>query len=163
AAEKRLEQAKATLAATRAQVPASIKQADKSLDAAKAAVEMLTKATHPQARASCQAAVNEAKGVLDTAQRGYGRQQELVARGFQGQGTLETARAKAASARAALDTAQKRLDTLTDQQQQELASTEAQKYRAEAALAEARAGNDQIKVQEKNVEAAQASVQQEKA
>ncbi len=151
--------------------PQALAQAKAALDKAKAAYEAATKdlqqleqATHPQALAQAKATLDKARADLKIAEKELERAKGLKAAGYIPQSELDSAQTRYEQAKAELEAAQERWDTIAAQQEMELAAARARVEQAKAELTSAQQRWNTIAAEQRiALEAAQARVEQARA
>jgi HlyD family secretion protein len=139
---------------------ASIAQAEANLRAAEQTLRELRVATIPQTKTQAEANLSEAETSLVTAKRNLDRQKELQERGFVPDSTVDAAASQYQSAKSAHDMAKRKLDTVDQEHEAELAAAEARVAQADAQLDAARRNQVQDKIRLDELEAARASLKQ---
>lgn len=157
AAQAKLTQAQSQSTAQPALTQSSISQARASLAAAQQQFQQLQAATNPQARAAAKADNAQSKATVAAA---YGRQNQLLKKGFVSQQAVDTALAARDVARATLAQTQQRLQTIDADQQAALAAAAARVSQAKGALASAQANRYEIGTRQQDVDAARAALSQ---
>lgn len=142
---------------------AAISQSKSGLAAAEAALMQTRTALIPQKLAAAQSAFDQAKASHDVAQKDLTRQNELLTRGFVPKSQVDTAEERFNIAKAQLESARSKLDTVKDETDQDLSSAQARVEQARAELENANANSVQIKIREQELASAQASVKQAEA
>jgi len=158
AAAARLRQARENAAAQPTLTKASIAQAQATYNASVTDLERLREATQPQTRADAESALAKAKANLDIAQKELVRVQGLKQQGFVPQSDVDTAINKRDLAKAELESAQQRWDTIDKDLQAELDSAQARVAQTKAALDRAKADAVQDKLREADVASADAQL-----
>lgn len=153
-----------------ASAEATVRSSRANLASAQESLRLLQSATQPQAAASAQAQLAQAKVNFENANTEYQRQQRLFDKGFAARNAVETAQNSLEAARATLATAQTRLDTLKDEQnsqtqdaQARVAAAQANLQGAIAALEQARQGRVNDTLKRADVQTAAASLHQAEA
>ncbi|NIM04603.1 MAG: efflux RND transporter periplasmic adaptor subunit [Armatimonadetes bacterium] len=163
AAEARLLQAREQGLAQPALTRASIAQAEANYEVAKKELERLQAASHPQTRAQVQTALDKAKANLDIAEKELARALELKERGFVSQSEVDTAVNRRDLAKAELESAQRRWETLEEELAADLAAAKARVQQAKASLDRAHADEVQDRLREAEVASARAQVERANA
>jgi HlyD family secretion protein len=158
AAQARLSQAEEQANAQPALTRAAINQAEATYNSALKDLERTQKATQPQARAQVQAALDKAKANLDLAEKNLARMTELVQKGFVSQSEVDDAKNSRDLAKAEVESAQERSDTIGQEQAAELESAQAHVAQTKAALEKAHTDEIQDRVKNADVTSAKASV-----
>lgn len=141
----------------------SINQAKSNLAAAEATLNQTKTALIPQKIASAQAAYNQTKVSCSTAESELTRQKGLLAKGFVAKSAVEAAEDKYSSAKAQLDTADNKQQTIKGETEQDLLSAQAKVDQAEAQLANAKANGVNDKLKQQEAISARAAVRQAEA
>jgi HlyD family secretion protein len=139
---------------------AAIKQAQSSLSAAEAAVKQINAAITPQKLAAAQAGYDQAQASYNAAEKDLARQKELLSRGFVSKSQVDASEATYGVAKAQLNSAQSKLQTIKDETDQDLQSAEARALQAKAALDNALANRIQDKVKQQEEASARAALKQ---
>lgn len=142
---------------------ASITQAKSSLASAEASLKQTQNALIPQKLSSAQAAYDQAKASHETAQKDQTRQKELLAKGFVPKSQVDVAEEKYNVTKAQLESANRKLDTVKDETDQDLNTAKARVEQAKAELENANANSVQVKIREQELVSAQAGVKQAEA
>ncbi len=157
-AQARLSQALAQAQAQPSLTRASIAQAQASHNSAAKDLQGLERAIQPQARVQASSALDKAKANLNIAEKELVRAQGLKAQGFVPQSEVDTALNRRELAKAELESAQKRWNTLEDELAAELESAQARVAQAKAALDRARADAVQDRLKQADVTSARSQV-----
>jgi HlyD family secretion protein len=128
----------ATHPQTRERAEADLATGEASLKTQQAALDQLRSATHPQGGAAAQAAYDQAKASRDNAEKNLKRMKDLHAKGFVSQSEVDSAEEEHEVAKARTDSAKLKLDTLRQEQEEELKAAQARVAEAKATLASAR-------------------------
>jgi len=163
AARQRLGQAEKQAQIQPQLTDAAIKQAESGRASAQASLEQTKSALIPQALAAAQSAFDQAKAGYDQADKNLTRQRALLAQGFVPQSDVDSAEQQYASAKAQLETARNKLETIKAQTDQDLRTGEAKVEQANASLASAQANRVQDELKQADVAAARASLNQAQA
>jgi HlyD family secretion protein len=162
-AQAKLSQAQQQARAQPALTDSAIRQAQADLSTAEQQYEQLRAATNPQARAEARAAYDQARANVVAADAAYGRQAQLVGKGFVAQQAVDTALAARDVARATLAQTQQRLGTIDADQKAALETAAARVRQARAALQTARTNRYEIGTRQQDVAASQAALVQSQA
>lgn len=141
----------------------SIKQAESNLSAAEASLRQTKSALIPQKLASAQASYDQAKVSCDTVEKDLTRQKGLLAKGFVSKSVVESAEDKYGAAKAQLDTAKSKLQTVKDETDQDIFVAQAKVDQAQAALGNATANRVQDRLKKQEVTSANAALRQAQA
>lgn len=141
----------------------AIAQAKSSLNAAKTAYQQTKTALVPQAISAAQATLGQAKANHTYAESDLARQQVLQAKGYVAHSDVDAAQQRYAVAKAALDSAQDKCNTIADQTHDDLEAAQAKVEQAELALHTAEANRAQDTLKQHDVVTAQAAVKQVEA
>lgn len=160
AAQAHLTQAQSQSTAQPALTQSAIAQAKASLAAAQQQFQQLKAATNPEARAAAKADNAQAKATVAAADASYGRQNQLLKKGFVSQQAVDTALAARDVARATLAQTQQRLLTIDADQKAALAASAARVGQARGALASAQTNRYEIGTRQQDVDAARAALSQ---
>ena len=163
ASKAKLDQAKAQSGVQPALTSSAINQAKSNLAAAVAGLKQTKVALIPQKIASAQSASDQAKSTYSTTQKDLVRQRELLSKGFVSTSLVEATEEKFNSAKAQLDKAQRKLDTIQDETNQDLLSAQAKVLQAQAGVDGAEANRVQDKLTRQELVSAQAAVRQANA
>jgi len=163
ATQARLRQAEARAAAQPELTAASIRRADADLESAQQALRKLTRATHPQERASVEAQFTTAKITLETDRGNLERIKQLHARGGASLRELETAQTTYASSQDRFASAQAASQALPDKHAAELAEAQARVRQSEASLDTARSNQVDVDIAQEELVSARASVREAEA
>lgn len=138
----------------------SIASAQSGYDAALAAQRRLQEVTIPQMRREAEGALNAARANQSAAEANFGRQQQLLEKGYVAQAAVDTARSQLEAARSEFNTRQQRVTTLDREiaAEEQVARTETE--RARATLQQARAARTEPQVARTNVSEAEEAVRQ---
>lgn len=166
-AQQALNSARTKLAQAQAQAElqpkltaAAIAQAQSNLAQAKSSYNQTKNALSPQKVAAAKSAFDQAKANFDFAQKDNTRQQQLLAKGFIPRSTMEASDQSFQVAKANLENAQKKLDTVTDEAQQDVDVAQSRVDQAQAALDNAKANAAQDALKQQDVDAASAAVKE---
>ncbi|MCE5324296.1 efflux RND transporter periplasmic adaptor subunit [bacterium] len=135
----------------------AINEAQSSLASAEASYRQAKKATVPQTLASAKASLNQAKSAEYQTRKELERQKALHDKGFVSKSSLESAQKDYDAAKAQLDDAQSKWDTVQDETNEDLLSSEAKVAAAKAALATAKANSMQVSLKKEALADAQAA------
>jgi HlyD family secretion protein len=163
AAEARLTQAREQGRAQPALTRAAIAQAEANYAVTQKDLERMKAASHPQTRAQVQGALDKAKANLEVAEKELARAVGLKEKGFVSQSGVDTAVNRRDVAKAELDSARRRAETLEVELAAELASAEARVQQAKASLEKARVDEVQDRLRQAEILSAQASVERAQA
>jgi HlyD family secretion protein len=163
AAKVRLAQAQAQAKVQPQLTATAIQQAQSNLASAQAAYAQMKAATIPQKLANAQASYNEAKANFAYAEKDLTRQRELLAKGFVARSTVDASEQRFTVAKAQLDTAANKLETVKDETAQDLQAAQAKVDQAASALASAKVNGVQDDLKQQDVASAQAAVKQAEA
>ncbi len=158
AAQARLRQAQEQANVQPTLTKAAIAQSEANYNSALKDLEGLQKAGQPQARAQARSTLDKAKANLDIAEKELVRTQGLKAEGFVPQSEVDAAQNRRDLAKAELESAQERWDTLNQELELELASARAKVAQAKASLDRARADAVQDRLKIADVASANAQV-----
>ncbi len=168
-----LEGASAQPALTRSAIAAAragVASAQANLDAAREGLRNLQTSAFTQARALAKSQIDQAQSNLSTSTRALERQKKLFDQGYISQNALEAAQNQGDVARATLENAQARLDTLGAEQASQtrdagakIAAALANLNSARATLSQASANRVQDRVKASEVESARAALRQAQA
>jgi HlyD family secretion protein len=162
-AEARLESAKSTSAAQVPLTEANIDSAKANLHAEEVKLDQLRSATQPQQEAAARAALDEAKANLVNAEANLKRQKNLLNLGFVAPSIVDQAQASYGVDKAALDTAQQKVNTLKPELDADIRAEEARVAQLRAALKTAEANRVQDDLRKQDVKSAMAAVGQARA
>lgn len=162
-AQARLAQARRQMEVQPALTEAAIAQARANLKSARDSLRRLEEAMIPQSRAQAQSALDQAQANLAEAERNYARQQELLAKGFVPQSTVDAAKARYETVKAQCESARRKMETIDDEQSAELEEARARVAQAEAQLKTAEENRVQIAIRRQEYQAALAAVEEAKA
>lgn len=169
-AQQNLESARAKLIQAREQAQiqpkltiAAISQAKSNLAAAKASLAQTKTALIPQKISSAQAGYDQAKASCDAALKDFNRQKELLNKGYVAKSVVDASEEKYSVAKAQLDSAKRKLDTINYETDQDMNNAQAKVDQAQAALDNAIANSVQDKVKKHDFVAAQAAERQAEA
>lgn len=160
ASKARLEQAKQRAQTQPKVSDAQLESAKASLETATKNLEQLQKVTLPQTRAQVKANYDAAKTQLDVAQRNYERLKSLLEKGYVSQQQVDNARNQLETARSNFITAEERQRTVEEDLSAQLATSQARKKEAEAALLSAQANLSQIQIVQQSLREAEAQYEQ---
>lgn len=135
----------ATQPQTRERAESDLAAAEANLRTQQAAQDQLQQATHPQGRAVAQGAYDQAKATVNNAEKNVKRMKELYAKGFVSQSEVDNAQEQYEVAQAQTDTAKNKLDTLRQEQEEELKAAQSRVAEAKAGLASARRRSDTLR------------------
>jgi len=158
AAQARLRQARENSEVQPTLTRAAIAQAEANYNSATKELERLQQATQPQARAQARAGLAKAKANLDIAEKDLVRVQGLKQKGFVPESDVDTAINRRDLAKAELENAQERWDTLEQELSAELDSYKARVAQAKAGLDRAKADAVQDRLRQADVASADAQV-----
>ena len=136
----------------------NIASAQAAYDAALAAQNRLNTVTIPQLKQDSQGALDKAKADMDAATANYGRQQQLLEKGYVAQSSVEAARSTLEAARSSYNTARQAMTTLAQQIAAEQKSAQTDTEKARAALNQAKASSTDTTVAKTNVAEAEENV-----
>lgn len=156
-AKAQLEQAQQQASVQPTLTREAINEAKSSLASAEASYRQAKKATVPQAIVSAQANYNGAKSAADQTKNELHRQKALYEKGFVSKSDLESAQKNYDAAQAQLDSTSKKLETVKDETNEDLLSSEAKVAAAKAALKTAEANSVQVSIKKQALADAQAS------
>lgn len=159
-ARARLETARQQSLAQPTLTNSSIESARANYESAQKQLDEMVQATHPQDRASVQAAYDQAEANRVAAESNLARQQKLMDQGFVSKQVVEQAQASSDVAKAQVAAAKRRLDTLKQEQEASEATQRARVRQAEAQYNNAKAGSVDIQLRASNVKDAEAAVRQ---
>jgi HlyD family secretion protein len=141
----------------------AIRQAQQNYNAAQDDCKQLQVATIPQAKAQAQASYDQAMADLNNYRKNMARQQALLAKGYVPQSDVDTVQQQLDNARAAVNTAYARLQTVDGQYKAAVESAQAKCEQAHAQLQTAQQNQVQDAIKEQDWEAAKAAVEQAQA
>jgi HlyD family secretion protein len=141
----------------------SIRQAESSLESTLATLEQTRSALSPQKISSAKATYDQVKASYDQAERNLTRQRALLDKGFVSKSQVDDVEAQFAVAKAQLESAKSKLDTVEDESNQDLRNAEAKVAQAKSALESARANRVQDSLKQKDLAAARAALKQAQA
>lgn len=163
AARARLEQAERQWKAQPALTRANIAQAEANLQSARDSLRRLEAATVPQGRASAEAALDQARANLEEAQKNLDRQNELLAKGFVPQSTVDAAVARYETTKAQLDAVTRKVETMGPEFAAQIAEARSRVAQAEAQVEQAKTNQVQDRIRYQEYLAAQAGVKEAEA
>lgn len=141
----------------------AISQAQSTLESAEATLKQTKSALNPQMVSSVKSAYDTAKSSYDKAERNLTRQKALLEKGFVSMSTVDDADAAFSTAKADLESAKSKLDTVKDQSEQDLKNAEAKVRLARSGLETARANAVQDTLKQHELAAARAALRQSSA
>lgn len=141
----------------------SIAEAKSNLASAQASLRQTKTALTPQKIAGAQSAYDQAKSSFQTASSDLKRQKDLLAKGFVATSAVEVSQDKYNAAKAQLDSATNKLQTVNFETDQDLMTAQAKVDQASAALANAKANSVQDSLKRQDLLAARAAVSQAQA
>jgi HlyD family secretion protein len=141
----------------------AIKQAASALASAQATLTQTKSALVPQKLASARAAYDQAKATYDQSQFNFTRQQALLEKGFVSKSQLEAAEQQFSVAKAQLNNAKIKLDTVKDEAFQDLSNAQARYDQSKSALETARTNRIQDSLKQQDLAVAKAAFKQSKA
>ncbi|HZO86802.1 MAG TPA: efflux RND transporter periplasmic adaptor subunit [Chthonomonadaceae bacterium] len=169
-----LNSAKAAAASARARYESAKNQADAQKDLTEATVEnaratlaaeqerlnQLVSASHPQENASALAALHQAEANAKNAEVQWRRQKALLDKGFVAQSTVDQAEAAYEVAKATLESAREKMNTIQPELDADLKAQRARVRQVQAALNQAETGRVDVKLRQQAAQAAWADYQQ---
>lgn len=159
-AEARRETAKQQRDAQPGLTTATIESAKANYDNTKQQLDEMLQATQPQERASAKANVDQANANLTNADANLTRQKTLMDKGFVSVQVVDSAQASRDVAKAQLDNAQRKLDTLKSEHAASEAAMRARVAQAKAQYENARAGGVDVQIRNSGYVEAAAAVSQ---
>lgn len=141
----------------------TIAQAKSSLESAQATLDQNEKALIPQKLASAQASYDQAKASYNEAEKDLKRQKALLEKGFVSQSTVDSAESTFINAKAQLESAKRKNDTIHSECDQDLADARAKVTQAKSVLKAAEANRVQVTIKQKALASARASYKKAKA
>jgi HlyD family secretion protein len=162
-AQTKLLQAKEQANVQPALTTAALKQAKSNYAAAQSALNQTKTALVPQKLSSAKAAYDQAQASLAAAERDYNRQKALLDKGYVSKSQFDASEEKYNVAKATLDSAKIKLDTINDETAEDLRSAEAKLDQSKAELDSATANQIQDKLKHQEVISAQAAFKQAQA
>ncbi|MGI4787872.1 MAG: efflux RND transporter periplasmic adaptor subunit, partial [Janthinobacterium lividum] len=161
-AQAKLTQAKRLAEVQPALTDSAIAEAQANLTSAQQQYEQLRTAGNPQAIASAQSVYAQARANVAAADAAYNRQNSLSQKGFVAQQSVDTALAARDVARATLDEARQRLQTISADQKASLAGSAARVSQAKSALVAAQTNRYEDATRQQDVTASRAALLQAK-
>ncbi len=141
----------------------SIKQAKLSLDTAQSDLRQVKTVTIPQLTSNAQSNYNQAKASFEEAEKNLQRQKALLTKGFVSRSTVDSAESQYSSAKAAMEIANSKLDTVNVDAAEQQRSAQAKVDSAASALESAKINSIQDDLKRRDLISAQASVKQAQA
>lgn len=138
----------------------SLQNAEAALESARQNLARVRNVDNPQRRREAQGAFASAETALRVAESDLTRQQDLFAKGYVSQSTVDRARQTVENARTAFETAKQRQSTLEQDLTVALRSAELQVQQAEAAYSQSKANSSQDQIAQKNLAEAENAVKQ---
>ena len=134
----------------------SIRQAGESLKSAQANLAQLKKATVPQNEASAKSSYEEAQASYQKLEKSLAREKALFAKEFVSQSDLDSVQADYDTAKAQLASAKRKVETIKDENSQQIADAQAKVYQAQSSLETAKTNKVQIDIKKNALAAAKA-------
>lgn len=141
----------------------AISQAKSNLSSAEASLKQTRTALVPQKLSSAQAGYDQAQASYSATQKDIARQKELLKLGFVSESQVEASEEKFIVAKAQLDSARRKLDTIKDETDQDLITAQARVDQARAELENAKTNSIQDKVKQQELLASRAAMRQSEA
>jgi len=138
----------------------AIKQAKSSLGSAQATLQQTKTALVPQKLSSAKALYDQANATFDQSEREVKRQRALLGKGFVSQSQVDSAEQQYSVAKAQLESAKSKFDTIKDEADQDLNNAEAKAAQATAAYETALANRVQDSLKQQDLAAARAAYKQ---
>lgn len=138
----------------------AISQAQSSMESAQATLDQTKSALIPQKLASIKASYDQAKASYEQSQKNVIRQRALLEKGFVAKSVVDTAEEQFSLAKAQLDNAKSKKDTVEDDCAQDMKSAQAKVAQAKSALASAQANRMQDDLKRKDLAASRAALKQ---
>lgn len=142
---------------------ASVKQARSNYAAAVASLNQTKTALVPQKSTSAQSGFDQANAGYANAERDYNRQKALLEKGYVAKSQVDASEERYKVAKASLNSARNKLDTIKDETGEDLRNAEAKMEQAKAGLDNALANQVQDKIKQQEALAAKAAVKQAEA
>ncbi|MCE5197947.1 MAG: efflux RND transporter periplasmic adaptor subunit [Armatimonadota bacterium] len=138
----------------------AIAQAQSSLDSAQASLNQTKSALNPQKLASAKASLDQAQASYKQSEKNLSRQRALLGKGFVAQSQVDSAEEAFSTAKAQLESAQKKHDTVEEECNEDLKNAKSKVAQAKAALETAQSNRMQDDLKRKDLAASRASVKQ---
>lgn len=138
----------------------AIRQAQSALDSAQASLNQTKSALIPQKLSSVKASYDEAKASFDKAEKSLKRQEALLEKGFISASQLEETQAAFSTAKAQLENATSKQNTVKDESNQDLNSAESRVAQAKSAWESAKLNSVQDSLKLKELAVSRSAVKQ---